>query len=140
MSSVSYAHLVSEAGATLWNTATHQQLGGVLTPRNSGFLVFSPDNTTLAWVNAGVVSLLNVDADRQIGAAIGFDGPPAAVAFSASDTHAHRASPSALTERCRKISDRHTGTGDPVCPTVRRPGAAVATGLELVATYLEFLR
>ena len=47
---------------------------------------------------------------------------------------------SALTERCRQISDRYTATGDPVCPTVRRPGAAqVATGLEPLATYLEFL-
>jgi hypothetical protein len=46
---------------------------------------------------------------------------------------------SALTERCRKISDRYAGTGDPVCPTVRMPGAAVATGLEPTATYLEFL-
>jgi hypothetical protein len=27
----------------------------------------------------------------------------------------------------------------PVCTTVRRPGPAAATGLELVATYLEFL-
>ena len=46
---------------------------------------------------------------------------------------------SALTGRCRKSSDRYTGTGDPVCPTVRRPGAALATDLEPVATYLEFL-
>jgi hypothetical protein len=50
-----------------------------------------------------------------------------------------RASPSALTERRRKFSDRHTRAGDPVCPAVRRPGAAVAAGLEPVATYPEFL-
>lgn len=46
---------------------------------------------------------------------------------------------SVLTERRRKISDRSSGTRDPACPTVRRPGAAVATDLEPVATYLEFL-
>jgi hypothetical protein len=46
---------------------------------------------------------------------------------------------SVLTERRRKISDHSSGTRDPACPTVRRPGAAVATDLEPVATYLEFL-
>ena len=34
--------VMGPAGATLWDTATHQQLGGVLTSRNSGWVVFSP--------------------------------------------------------------------------------------------------
>jgi hypothetical protein len=39
----------------------------------------------------------------------------------------------------RRISDRYTGTGYPACTAARMPGAAVATGLEAVATYLDFL-
>jgi hypothetical protein len=78
-------------------------------------------------------------ASAELGSAWRRRRRPGIGGFGAGDTIAHRAPPSALTERRRKISDRHTGTGDPVCPTVRRPGEAVATSLEPVATYLEFL-
>jgi WD40 repeat protein len=74
--------IMGPAGATLWSTVTHQQLGGVLTTTNTGSVMFSPDSTTLAWINGDTVSLLNVDVARQIDAAIGIEEGPGNLAFS----------------------------------------------------------